>query len=170
MRDQDLASFEYPAEQRIKQAMDIIPTLRRRDVQLAINSVEEQKKAIASGRFGAMTKGQKKACAEVEAALRRLQIALRAVPRVYEFPLDDNELTKLRNSYDQAARLKSVAQRYRSIDYGKRQAAKEAVRLLKKCEVPLTTTKSGLFCRLAAILYGKPDANLFHVCRTVKAG
>lgn len=47
----------------------------------------------------------------------------------------------------------------------KQLAAKAALHLLKKHAIKPTTTKRGIFCRLAAVLYGDNCADLQHHCR-----
>jgi hypothetical protein len=47
-------------------------------------------------------------------------------------------------------------------------AALEAALLFERYGIPLTTTRGGKFCRLAAALYGDEDADLFHHCCAVK--
>jgi hypothetical protein len=47
----------------------------------------------------------------------------------------------------------------------KRLAAEAALQLLKMHGIAPTTTKTGAFCKLAAVLYGDKDADLQHHCR-----
>ena len=47
----------------------------------------------------------------------------------------------------------------------KRLAAQEALWLMRKYRIDIVTTKGGTFCRLAALLYGKPRADLVNHCR-----
>ena len=49
--------------------------------------------------------------------------------------------------------------------YEKRLAAEAALHLLKTHDIDPTTTKSGAFCKLAAMLYGDQSADLQHHCR-----
>ena len=49
--------------------------------------------------------------------------------------------------------------------FKKRLAAEEAVWLLRKYGVDLTSSKEGAFCKLGALLYGKPQADLQRQCR-----
>ena len=48
----------------------------------------------------------------------------------------------------------------------KRLAADAALHLLKTHDIDPTTTKTGAFCKLAAMLYGDQSANLQYHCRT----
>ena len=50
--------------------------------------------------------------------------------------------------------------------YEKRLAAEAALHLLKLHEIDPTTTKTGAFCKLAAVLYGDQSADLQYHCRT----
>ena len=49
----------------------------------------------------------------------------------------------------------------------KQQAAVAALYLLKKNNIDPTKTKTGIFCKLAAVLYGDKSADLQHHCRAV---
>ncbi len=49
--------------------------------------------------------------------------------------------------------------------YEKRLAADAALHLLKTHDIGLTTTKTGAFCKLAALLYGDQNNDLQHHCR-----
>ena len=49
----------------------------------------------------------------------------------------------------------------------KRLAAVAALRLLRTHDIDPTTTKTGAFCKLAAVLYGDKSADLQHHCRAV---
>ena len=49
--------------------------------------------------------------------------------------------------------------------YEKRLAAEAALHLLKTHDIDPTTTKTGAFCKLAAMLYGDKSADLQHHCR-----
>ena len=49
----------------------------------------------------------------------------------------------------------------------KRLAAMAALRLLRTHDIDPTTTKTGAFCKLAAVLYGDKSADLQHHCRAV---
>ena len=51
--------------------------------------------------------------------------------------------------------------------YEKRLAAEAALHLLKLHEIEPSTTKTGAFCKLAAVLYGDHSADLQYHCRTV---
>ena len=49
--------------------------------------------------------------------------------------------------------------------YEKRLAAGAALHLLETCGIRPTSTKTGKFCRLTAVLYGDPQADLQHHCQ-----
>jgi hypothetical protein len=49
--------------------------------------------------------------------------------------------------------------------YEKRLAAEAALHLLKMHDIDPTTTKTGAFCKLAAVLYGDKSDDLQHHCR-----
>lgn len=49
--------------------------------------------------------------------------------------------------------------------YEKRLAADAALHLLKTHDIDPTTTKTGAFCKLAAVLYGDPSDHLQYHCR-----
>jgi hypothetical protein len=50
--------------------------------------------------------------------------------------------------------------------YEKRLAAEAALHLLKSHKIDPATTKTGAFCKLAAVLYGNQSDDLQHHCRT----
>jgi hypothetical protein len=50
--------------------------------------------------------------------------------------------------------------------YEKRQAAEAALHLLKMHDIDPTTTKTGAFCKLAAVLYGDKSSDLQYHCRS----
>jgi hypothetical protein len=49
-------------------------------------------------------------------------------------------------------------------------AAIEAHSLMEQFQQKISAKKGSAYCRLAALLYGKPDASLEHVCRNVRSG
>jgi hypothetical protein len=53
-------------------------------------------------------------------------------------------------------------------DSKKTRAAERAFVLLRRQGRKVVTTNNSVFCQLATVLFGKPDADLEHVCREVK--
>lgn len=79
----------------------------------------------------------------------------------------NDTLDRLIELYDE---LGKQAKDRPSLSEPKRDAAKQAYRLLREYGEPPTTSRNGQFCRLAAVLYGDPEANLQPYCvRVAKA-
>lgn len=130
------------------------------------------KRAMQSGRYGTVTKKQKTAAARIARTLRVLQAQLNCSDLSAsrsDFPLDDDDLEFLRRKYQAAAATELLPSQLRAVDHAKRKAAEHAKRLLEKHGLPVTILRNGKFVRLASLLYGDESANLFHICRQVKA-
>jgi hypothetical protein len=106
-----------------------------------------------------------------EAALHRLRHELEKLPDQLRFPL-------LSTGFDEHCRVwldicKKLRQERRSTKpkrsdgFRKRCAAEQALILLRKCrsDVEIRTVDDGRYRELAAVLYGKPDADLRRYCR-----
>jgi hypothetical protein len=110
---------------------------------------------------------EKKAIDRVGRELHRLNAALNSS----NFPnfarkLFPPNLRKLQKELENLAAL-PLSKPKRSSDLQKNAAAFAAA-LLKKQQVPLMTTRGGKFHKLAAVLYGKDDADLFNHCRVYR--
>jgi hypothetical protein len=115
------------------------------------------------------TQQKKDAVARVAAALHRLDVAL---DNASSFP------SHLRNRFPRAelSRLRFQCEKLgyeplpapRKDVYDKRIAVAEAAYLLFELDRPLTLTRTGEFCRLAAAIYGDKDADMFDLCRAFK--
>jgi hypothetical protein len=123
------------------------------------------------------TKLEKKALDRLARALRRVEVALND-PHLEPFARNyfpilkigrvhlHSEIGQLR-AHCEAFAKKQLDPPKRSAEV-KRLAAAEAARLLERHGLPVTVSKNGTFCRLAASLYGDEHSNLFHSCLVVK--
>jgi hypothetical protein len=131
------------------------------------------------------SKSSKRAAEQFHGALRKVRNIARKLPANLRFAMfgdwadarhkfyngDLNfarAITRLMESSDRYAREPS-GKLARSA-YKRQLAAEEALWLLRKYGVDVVTTKGGAFCTLAALLYGKPRADLQHQCRAALHG
>src|SRR6266567_6369923 len=168
--------MRWPVSATVRKAMAIIgPKARESDVERTVHgatmAVARQKTWKQSGRYGTWTKAQKRAAGRVAAALRRLEAVLKD-PDLEKyvrdsFPLDEIDFERW-TTYCQKASETPLPKTWLR-DPARREAAKQAARLLKQHDIPLRVTRRGKFCRLAALLYcGDEKADLFYDCRLVK--
>jgi hypothetical protein len=119
--------------------------------------------------FG-VTKADKGKARQIARALRRVDDLVRDFNK-RDFPLNRfpfDELTKWKKVFTKMAGTPS-RKTTRQNALKKRLAVAEAYQLLKKYgSERVTATKSGKFCRLAALLYGDPKADLINQCRAYK--
>jgi hypothetical protein len=145
----------------------------QRDIKLAITFIERLKR---NKLFGVIrnTK-EKQAVRQFGIALRRLEIAFDN-PELDQylhaaFPLDKFEFERWLTYCKEAANVplpkSSTKGKLRPATAAKRYAAKAAARLLKRHGLPVHVTRKGAYCRLAAVLYGDKDADMFEQCRSV---
>jgi hypothetical protein len=139
------------------------------------------KETIASGRYGVVTDKQKKAAARVEAAIRRLQSALRDPNLVRQhtdaarFAADfeayaasfDEDLEALRQRYQADAEKILQDKPYRAVDWSVHNAAKTAAAVCTMCGLPLSLGRNSQFVRITAVICGKEGTDLRNVCGTV---
>jgi hypothetical protein len=126
------------------------------------------------------SKSSKRAAEQFYVALRMVRSAAKKLPANLRFAmfadwLDEGDqfyngdlnfvraITRLMEASDRYAREPS-SKSARSA-YKKRLAAEEALWLSRKYGVDVVTSKEGAFCTLAALLYGKPQADLRRHCR-----
>jgi hypothetical protein len=106
-----------------------------------------------------------------KASARRLAAALRRVERelkhvaVHELKamISPEQIAAGIKACDEIAATPSYPPKRNADD--KRWAAAAARALLQRYKQPVKTTKNSRFCRLAAVLYGTPDADFQHPCR-----
>jgi hypothetical protein len=114
------------------------------------------------------TKSQKKAAEQFASALRRIEIALPELFNDPDFPVrgfPKAELLKWRPILEEIGDSRS-RKRPQMNALKKRLAVAEAHQLLQKYgSRRVTATKNGEFCRLAALLYGDPKADLINQCK-----
>jgi hypothetical protein len=139
------------------------------------------KETIASGRYGVFTHKQKKAAARVEAAIHRLQIALRDPNLVRQHTDDarfdadfeayaarfDASLEALRERYQNDAEKSLQEKRYRAVDWSVHSAARTAAEVCKMCGLPLRLGRDSHFVRITAAICRKEGTDLRKVCDTV---
>lgn len=158
----------------LAEALKIIgPTADRKKVSRALGYgrmyVERQRNSKKSGRYGVHTERQKKAAKHFGVALHGLEIALRNLKHVGlhrsvsdNFPMDERDIKQWRDRAEKAAASKLDNSNFK---FESRLAVRYAAGLLKSHRIELTTTRKGRFCRLAAVFYGDPRANLYDVVR-----
>jgi hypothetical protein len=125
------------------------------------------------------TKADKREARRIASALRRVSDRVRDFNKSKgDFPLNGfpfAELTKWKQVFDKMAEASSK-KNTRLNALKKRLAVGEAYELLKNYgptrrrdgrDLPgrITATKGGKFCRLAALLYGKPETDLTNQCK-----
>ena len=136
------------------------------------------------------TKVQKAAAEDLEQALHRLERALKnpnladdlrdAVPvEVVDWEQWDEDVAEARSRYLSTVkqwRERAAEARNRDLSWlgksgnsAKKNAARYAARLLIAHNIPLTLSRRGSWCQLAALLYGEPKADFLHHCREAKA-
>lgn len=151
-------------------------------IDYAIRVMPRHKNWKRSGDFGIQTKIQKKAVQRLATKLWQAAIALKdpnlpldvqllfehdsEVDAGFRFSVEDLERTHAVIAAKANKPLKPPTR----ADEAKRYAAEEAAQLLVAHGLPLNVTRKGKFCRLAAVLYGEPDADLFWHCRAVAKG
>jgi len=153
----------------------IAPDERRRDeclnaAHLAVK-VSTARRADMPFLFHHRTKRAKRAAARLQKALDRLQDVL-ADPDLHESlrpggsGIKPKRLTAWRGK---AAAFRDQAKGGRpNVDMLlKVSAAESAYRLHQRFKKKIVMTKDSTFCRVAALLYGKPKANLQNACREV---
>lgn len=117
-----------------------------------------------------VTKKQKIAAKSFERALRLLETASKNPELAYElrdgFP--EIDFKRWRDKID-AAVTRDLWMAKDGNDYCKLYAARRAALLLTAHNIPLKLTRKGDWCRLAAILWGEPEADFLHHCRLAKA-
>ena len=142
----------------------------RRDVELAMRSVERQRPWKKSGIFGTWTKDQKIAARQLATALGNLQKKLNnpdlAEYEFSDFPLDRHDFAHWIARAEAAAN--KPLSRTDPEDVAGRRAALEALRILTKRGLKASLTRKGVFCRLAAIIYGKPAKDMMTFCVSAK--
>ena len=108
-------------------------------------------------------------------AAERLRKALKDLQRAIGDPNLSDELRQIISPHDlargiehvNATRIKADEKRYPYKASVKNMAAELAYGLLRQFNRKISITKGSVFCKLAALLYGEPRANLQWTCRTV---
>jgi hypothetical protein len=157
---------------------------RRADVQAIVEKMSklcERSKRTRSRE----SKNQKQFAKQYSAALRKVIAITRRAPTDFRaLPLlkisvpqlgIDNEVFDHEHLLRHLELLNAICESWEKSKLGKpkpnadekRLAADAALHLLKIHGIDSTTTKTGAFCKLAAVLYGDKSADLQHQCRAV---
>ena len=165
----------------VDQALAIIGdgARQRNSVEFAMNFVSRAKSSsgryssldLSSGRYGTLTKGQKIAARQFAKALKNLESALKSADLSMDlrlgFPMDGIDFKEWQARAEEAA--KTPLRATGPTNPAKNIAAQKAAQLLEAARIPVSSTRGGKFCKLAAILFGDPEADLFYQCRKVIA-
>jgi hypothetical protein len=149
----------------------------RMDVEVALGEIGFALYIANFSRWG-KTKADKRKASQIARALQHVSNLVREFNNMKgDFPLKAfpfAELTKWKQVFDKMAELSSKKNTQLNA-LKKRLAVAEAYQLLKKYgparhrrghDLPsITATKGGKFCRLAALLYGKPKTDLTNQCK-----
>jgi hypothetical protein len=150
----------------VRQAVKLIgnPDCRE-DVEFALDAVAVMNTTMSASRRTA-TKRAKRAAGSLAAALRRVEMAADSKDldmTVMCFPR--KIISKWKRHSEKLA--KTPSQKPAPNSDAKKRAAEYALGLLRKYDKHVATTKGSRFCRLAALLYADPKADLHHQCRAV---
>lgn len=137
-------------------------------VRRAIEESSESSKSIATARWVSTSKAKRKAHNRVAERLRRLQVALKDTNleqdvRLFASPTGLDDWRKLAE-----ARGAETGKTIQMKAYRKTIAAAQAINLLERFgkRKEISEKKKGSpLCRLAAVLYGNPNADLRYPCR-----
>jgi hypothetical protein len=145
------------------------------DIGYTLNVLE-----VAQTKIEFRSKSSKKAAERFSVALRKVRSTAKRLLANLRYTMFAEWADK-RDPFDNGdqsfaraiTRLLQAADRYASEpssklargDHKKHLAAQEALWLMRKYRIDILTTKGGTFCKLAALLYGKPRADLEHHCR-----
>jgi hypothetical protein len=158
---------------------------RRADVQAIVEKMSKMCELSKRTR-SRESKNQKQFAKQYSAALRKVITMTRNAPTDFHPPQPllrvsapqlgiDNEVFDHEHLLRHLALLKWISDSWEKSKLGKpkpdayekRLAAEAALHLLKMHGIDSTTTKTGAFCKLAAVLYGDKSADLQHHCRAV---
>lgn len=127
------------------------------------------------------SKEMKDRLAKWSSAARRLLLLQKQIQQLVEgdfaseieissFGFDELE-RRIERTLQQTELLQAVASGPpRRVEVVKEQAAREALKLVRRYGLSDATTRGSPLCQLAAILCGDPTADLHHHCRRAKAG
>lgn len=160
-------------EQRLQKAVKILGEHRRAEIEAAILGRDSffrqlgliQQQALKQRIRSQGAKQLKLLAKQYSAALRNVMGLTERGQRYLRIPLSVEFMEQLRFRIAICDIWEKGKSAPKPNADDKRLATSMALRLLKK-ETP-TTTKTGTFCRLAAVLYGDESADLQHHCRMV---
>lgn len=130
---------------------------------IEIEFIVEQDRATSRPR----TKEAKKAAGRLASALERIEVVLkdRSLDFYIKMFFPKAELLKWKLKCQELAKTTS-GKLVRTNAYKKRLAVGDAYRLMTSYGGRAVATKDSNFCRLAALLYGDPKADLHNQCRS----
>jgi hypothetical protein len=165
----------------VRRAVKLIGTgACKGDVEYTLNVLD-----VAQTNIAFRSKSSKKAAEQFYGALRKVRSIARKLPANLRFAIFGDWADERNKFYNgdlnfarAITRLMEASDRYASEPssklarsaYKKQIAAEEALWLMRKYGVDVATTKGGAFCTLAALLYGKPRADLQPQCRAAVRG
>jgi hypothetical protein len=165
-----------PRDEIVRRAVKLIGTrASRSDIEYSLNVIE-----VTQANIAFRSKSSKKAAERFYGALRKLRSVGKKLPANLRFALfaewaDERDqfyngdlnfaraITRLMEASDRYANEPSGKSARNA--YKKRLAAEEALWLLRKYDLDIATKKGGVFCTLAALIYGKPRTDLQRHCR-----
>jgi hypothetical protein len=175
-------------ERRVQEAVKIIGGGRaqRADVEEILNHMSKQCEWWKWER-SRVSKDQKEFAKQYSAALRKVLTLTKDAPDGFrapppplgvtapEFGIDRSEVFDHEHLLRHLRLLTAISECWEKSELkkpipsaeDKKLAAWAALYLCERHNMEPVTTKTGVFCRLAAVLYGDPDANLQHHCRVV---
>jgi hypothetical protein len=137
---------------------------------LALIDLDERHWAAGRVEYRKATKG---ALRKVLSALGRLEEAYAGLPDDYVRArsldinsIDWHQLRKHTTMFEQDLHARPKAP-FKYVAHRKWFAARVAYQLMRDYSLPIRAERDGKFCRLAAILYGDPKADLYTQCCTV---
>lgn len=172
-QDPAMAAFRAEHAETIRRAlMLIVPALQstkacRYDVGTAIIDLQHYNRQA-----GKEFKPAKVAAAKLAAALRRVEHLLkneRAIGNDVHLFFPHAEIAKWRSDMEKKAVAKAPVKTAQKDADAKRRAVRAALGLMHYSDVP-NTAKGRRFCKLAALLFGKPNANLVKQCQAARLG
>jgi hypothetical protein len=174
-------------EQRVQEAVKVIGKdgAHRADIEAIVDQVDKQCERSKRTRQWQGSTKQKLFAKRFGAALRKVVNMVRIAPSELFLPTGlgvavnvaelgiDNEVFDREHFLRHLELLKWICGKYEKSKLGKpkpnadekRLTVRAALYLIEKHDIKPTTTKTGKLCKLAAVLYGDPHADLQHQCR-----
>lgn len=168
-QDSTIAAFRAKHAATIRRALALIaPASQSRkacryDVETAIIDLEH-----CGNRIGEEFKRTKLAAGRLAAALRRVERLIKnenALGNHVHLFFPHAEIAKWRSELEKTASAKAPAKKTQKDANAKRRAVHEALGLMRHSSAAIEVKRGSVFCKLAALLYGKPTADLTNQCK-----